>query len=164
MREIRFRGKRLDNGEWVLGDLHLNTPYPHIHFGFGNRAKIDADTIGQFTGLLDKNGKEIYEGDIIQGNCGHGEVRHLISFYDMTASFVAEMLPDNGISDYCSLSQIWILKYNKEVIGNIHDNPNLVTIDLGIAELPHNPENDWIGENFDGWILDENGNRVFIGC
>ena len=67
MREIKFRAKRLDNGEWVCGDLHLNTPYPHIHFGFGNRAKINIDTIGQFTGLHDKNGKEIYEGDILRG-------------------------------------------------------------------------------------------------
>lgn len=127
MREIKFRGKRLDNGEWVYGDLHIRTPFPHIHseIDYG-KVNIDPHTVGQFTGLHDRNGKEIYEGDVIRGNCGNVEVRHLIYFYDMIASFVAEMLPDNYMSDYCSLSQIWILKYNKEVIGNIHDNPELL--------------------------------------
>ena len=62
MREIKFRAKRLDNGEWICGDLHLHTPFPHIHSTRGDKAKIDTDTIGQFTGLRDKNGKEIYEG------------------------------------------------------------------------------------------------------
>jgi uncharacterized phage protein (TIGR01671 family) len=131
MREIRFRGKDMDSGEWRYGSL---TTYPNgrceiVVFDNGEilEYEVDADSVGQFTGVLDKNGKEIYEGDIIRGNCGNGEVRHLISFYDMIASFVAEMLPDNDINDYCSLSQIWVLKYNKEVIGNIHDNPNLLT-------------------------------------
>lgn len=136
-RVVKFRGKVVnhdpmtnpENG-WVEGyylqDLD-NGVVKHYIFNCPCRWEVVPDTIGQFTGLLDKNGKEIYEGDIIRGNCGNGEVRHLISFYDMIASFVAEMLPDNDISDYCSLSQIWILKYNKEVIGNIHDNPNLLT-------------------------------------
>lgn len=88
--------------------------------------EVIPDTVGQFTGLLDKNGKEIYEGDVIRSDCGNGEVRHLISFFDIIASFVAEMLPDNDINDYCTLRQAWILKYNKEVIGNIHDNPELL--------------------------------------
>ena len=130
MREIKFRGKRLDNGEWVDGYLHLPIGGDNLMIQVSNTDSLAVipDTVGQFTGLHDKNGKEIYEGDIIRGNCGHGEVRHLISFYDMIASFVAEMLPDIDISDYCSLSQIWILKYNKDVIGNIHDNPELLKI------------------------------------
>lgn len=127
MREIKFRGKCLDNGEWVYGDLHIRTPFPHIHSEIDySRVKIDPHTVGQFTGLHDKNGKEIYEGDVIRSDCGNGEVRHLISFFDIIASFVAEMLPDNDINDYCTLSQAWILNYNKEVIGNIHDNPELL--------------------------------------
>lgn len=135
MREIKFRGKSFDNGEWVYGDYHKRAGGVHciIDMQPDFQGKVEyvviqvaPDTIGQFTGLLDKNGKEIYEGDIIRGNCGHGEVRHLISFYDMTASFVAEILPDNDINDYCTASQIWILKYSKEVIGNIHDNPELL--------------------------------------
>lgn len=147
MREIKFRGKTR-NGKWVYGDLVHFTNTEGVDTSViitGHQATAESDdfdyalcyarnefkivipkSVGQFTGLHDKNGKEIYEGDIIRGNCGHGEVRHLISFYDMIASFVAEMLPDNDISDYCSLSQTWILKYNKEVIGNIHDNPELL--------------------------------------
>ncbi|MBE6197987.1 MAG: hypothetical protein E7141_04835 [Rikenellaceae bacterium] len=135
MREIKFRGKSFDTGEWVYGDYHKRAGGVHciIKMEPDENGKVvyvvhqaTPDTIGQFTGLLDKNGKEIYEGDIIRGNCGHGEVRHLISFYDMTASFVAEILPDNDINDYCTVSQIWILKYSKEVLGNIHDNPELL--------------------------------------
>lgn len=53
MREIKFRAKRLDNGEWISGDLHLHTPFPHIHSTRGDKAKIDTDTIGQFTGFKD---------------------------------------------------------------------------------------------------------------
>lgn len=65
MREIKFRAKRLDNREWICGDLHLHSPFPHIHSTRGDKAKIDTNTIGQFAGLRDKNGKEIYEGDVL---------------------------------------------------------------------------------------------------
>lgn len=124
MRKVKFRGRDFA-GLWHIGDLIHNDDDLLIRNGCLS-TYIENETAGQFTGLLDKNGKEIYEGDIVRGNCGNGEVRHLISFYDMIASFVAEILPDNDINDYCALSQIWILKYNKEVIGNIHDNPELL--------------------------------------
>ena len=135
MRTIKFRGKRVDNGEWVYGDYHRRAGYVHtiIEMEPDEDGKVCyalnqviPDTVGQFTGLLDNKGERIYEGDIIRGDCGNGEVRHLISFFNIIASFVAEMLPDHDIHDYCTLSQAWILKYNKEVIGNIHDNPELL--------------------------------------
>ena len=127
MREIKFRGKRLDNGEWVYGDLHIRTPFPHIHseIDYG-KVDIDPNTIGQFIGLHDYKGREIYEGDVICSELVSGrEVLHKIEYNVENAMFVAK--PLEGLdSDYCHIYKHWIWRYGKEVIGNIHDNPELL--------------------------------------
>lgn len=121
-REILFRGKRLDNGEWVegfylkghTGDTYIAvvTDIPFADFDF---IPVDSSTIGQYTGLADKNGVKIFEGDIYRSRDGVRlfEIRYLTEYARFAGVrpgtvFSAEML--SGV----------------EVIGNIHDNPELV--------------------------------------
>ena len=122
MKQIKFRAKKLSGNTWVYGDLHLRSNFAHIHTDTGERINIDTDTIGMFTGLLDCDGKEIYEGDIIQSN-GFSHSKHHIQYLEKEAMFVAIFYYDlsDSLKDYCSVNQDWIIKYSKQVIGNIYD-------------------------------------------
>lgn len=127
MREIKFRGKRLDNGEWADGFVLFSQDKSEAVIAKLTATEsvcetVDPATVGQFTGLHDKNGKEIYEGDVIKSE----KARHYVRYIEDQAMFVANIISKNPIVDYCSIFQTWIDKYNKVVIGNIHDNPELL--------------------------------------
>lgn len=123
-REIKFRAKRLDNGEWAYGDLHLRTPHAHIHSEVGSKAFIDTDTIGQFTGIKDTSDKEVYEGDILrvtslyERNLGQQKIVEVM-YDDKAGAFMAYM----GAEVYLGIVEC---DHQIDIIGNIHDNPELL--------------------------------------
>ncbi|EEX52053.1 phage conserved hypothetical protein TIGR01671 [Prevotella sp. oral taxon 472 str. F0295] len=116
-REIIFRGKSLNSKCWVYGDLRQD----HIRKKTYIEYEVSPDTIGQYTGMKDANGKEIYEGDIIE-SCGF---RHIVGYDAKQARFSAKNI--NGPrDDGSSITQQWIDECEKVVIGNIYDNPELI--------------------------------------
>lgn len=123
MREILFRGKRMDNGEWVEGDLHKNTDFSkaHIH-PVGERVRsfdVIPETVGQYTGLTDKNGNKIFEGDIVELHFSGARGVVIFDKYCYMIEVHAFGRP------FCKV----IGEYDKdvlEVIGNAHDNPELL--------------------------------------
>ena len=128
MREIKFRAKEIGfEGKWRVGDLHITATKPHIH-SLSNKYLIKIETIGQFTGLRDSIGREIYEGDIIRSFDSKGEpIIHYLLYDNEEAGFVAVLKGSaKGDFGYGRCYQQWITECKKEVIGNIHDNPELL--------------------------------------
>lgn len=130
MRTIKFRGKASHNDEWLYGDLiNIHGEYHilgeddmcedghHVTQDSDRPTWVESDTIGQFTSLYDKNGKEIYEGDILKaGDVGVLEVRFVRGVF--------AFLWNGNLDDEFptgSPTHEWA-----EVIGNIYDNPKLL--------------------------------------
>lgn len=143
MRTIKFRGKRLTDGAWIYGDFFRNRGLSFIASdGIAENPlatwrdyNVDPETVGQFTGLHDKNGKEIYEGDLIKSPSGlvytvifgtwvHDEKKEfpkIIDKYEHTGWCISldgntpcELLD----SEVCS----------GVIAGNVHDNPELLKV------------------------------------
>ena len=123
MREILFRGKRLDNGEWAYGFLvKMFGAYHIIDKDDENTAyEVILETVGQYTGLKDKNGRRIFEGDIVR--CGTGRICKVIFFISPGVSGF-DLVPIGGFDALPPYN--WSLFSDTEVIGNITDNPELL--------------------------------------
>ena len=134
MREILFRGKRIDNDAWVYGSFCMDALEQKNGlcgidgfirlYDFESRKtqtyEVDRETVGQYTGLTDKNGRKVFEGDIVEVNydaasfCKRGEV-----FFTGSSFMIKEV--SNVFTLYGLI--LWC-----EVIGNIHDNPELLGV------------------------------------
>lgn len=126
MRQIKFRGKRKDNGEWVVGSLvkiivnikfyilPLNTVIDDDSKIFDSLIEIRPDTVSQFTGSADKNMRDIYEKDIIS----NGTSNYVIEYRNGAFRLIRHNMSCYTISDV-DMSEF-------EIIGNIHDNPELL--------------------------------------
>lgn len=122
-REIKFRGKRLDNGKWMVGDLNHLVDGVYISNDHGsNMARVYPDTVGQYTGLKDKNGKEIYNGDILahDGN-PMGYVVDGVRGYCFDVVFFFPGRPEIKASWALYGTVVHDFNGDVEIIGNIHD-------------------------------------------
>lgn len=133
-RQIKFRALELDTGNWVYGGFvsidgyamiggkpNLNDPVTRYYiFQYGKRREVCEDTVGQFTGLLDKNGVEIYESDVVLDHVGVGVVEYnsrrsafRVNYRDGTAKWFI---------DYTLKGE----RFSIKIIGNMHQNPELL--------------------------------------
>lgn len=134
MREILFRGKRIDNGEWVYGAFSMkdcDSPFgemldrpsiikyedPFSGFWF----RVDPDTVGQFTGLTDKNGKRVFEGDVMEFEAYGILYRGVVTIDGGNTCVFCK-----GGSPFLDDA---IKRHDAVKIGNIHDNPELLEVE-----------------------------------
>ena len=143
MREILFHGKRADSGEWVEGDV-LQTRYHsgHIEYQIMPQTPVSSaypvipETVGQYTGLTDKNGKRIFEGDIldVSSDVAYGGVAvHRLGYFVVefhNGCFMKSALDDPQLSFFDNAKRKGLYHFIStdihKIVGNIHDNPDIL--------------------------------------
>ncbi len=126
-REILFRGWNKKNKKWLYGYYlvnrgeHFIAPDEFVNpLASYEDYVVDADTVGQYTGLKDAKGVKIFEGDVIESN----GIRHVIQYNEREAKYKA--LLDGIQSSSCSIEQQWINEFEKVIIGNVHGKSELI--------------------------------------
>ncbi len=135
-REILFRGKRVDNGEWIEGYFLPGNERQSLHpciFVYLPETQsfecfdIDIDTLGEYTGLTDKNGTRLFEGDIVKITGFHTTAIAAVKYGSTKESTSwGWYFDDNDGHAYFLMSKAFCEDYNGIIIGNIHDTPELL--------------------------------------
>lgn len=174
MREILFRGKRTDNGKLVYGFLAdyiagVKASINPEHTGIVDETKfccVDPCTVSQFTGLTDKNGNRIFEGDVVNMNnedwasLGHPSPICVVKFDKFTGGFEPFATYDSDCGDYIRANCC-------EVVGNIYDNWNMeYRLVCDRCRTPINPASRGIivGYNMDRWNEPKEKYELCVSC
>lgn len=135
MREILFRGKLKSNDEWSFGNLNVSLRAIVIitpdKTPIGKYGQIIPETVGQFTGLTDKNGKKIFEGDIIRqvNSYDNLEMTGVVRFSKSSQFVISHTYTEKENCYKRGKKKAFAIKTNCEIIGNIYDNPELLDVE-----------------------------------
>lgn len=138
-REILFRGKDLETSKWLYGSVIKTPNHTHISTsGEAFPAKVEPETVSQYTGLTDKNDTKIFEGDILQGDeypyCSDGDYNYyaeVVWFDNGCCGFglCTHKNPKSAVRGISDGNCEWFEDFdsnNWSVVGNIYDNPELI--------------------------------------
>lgn len=129
MRTITFRGLRVDGGGWTFGYL---VPRIHrrkkqwwivenIHYGALQGHQVSPETVGQFTGIPDKKGHAVYEGDIVKTRVSRPKAKKNPKYRNFQVVY-------NGSSFWNTFDSLLLQPYLIEVVGNVYEHPNLLGV------------------------------------
>lgn len=135
-RKILFRGKRVDNGKWTEGYFFKSWYKAFLLWGMTgdspNMEEVTPEAIGQFTGLYDKNGNKIFEGDIVKivGDSNNDDWKN-VNYIAQIVFFDGGFCAIDGTTDNYSFRRYSLSRceFDLEVIGNIYDNPELLEVE-----------------------------------